>query len=222
MYSRSGSRPYVALSRRSSAASMLPVSSASTNASRRCCSSRASSSSTSRCAAATTSITASAHSHSVSENASTVLTSAPRSRASSPKRDQTTLTEIRYACRTASTVRPCSARSRPIVREPSSSSSVGGRRSRRAASARPIVPWTARPACPAAGGGSRGSPRGCARRRRRRARRARPRSPRRACEPPRRLTLWSARPRADDICEPCPRARVKRRRSPRPDRGPPA
>ena len=41
------------------------------------------------------SITASAHSHSVSENASTLPTSAPRSRASSPKRDQTALIEIR-------------------------------------------------------------------------------------------------------------------------------
>ncbi len=41
------------------------------------------------------SITASAHSHSVSENASTLATSAPRSRASSPKRDHTALTEIR-------------------------------------------------------------------------------------------------------------------------------
>ena len=41
------------------------------------------------------SITASAHSHSVSENASTLVTSAPRSRASSPKRDHTALIEMR-------------------------------------------------------------------------------------------------------------------------------
>ena len=95
MYSRSASSPNVALSRRSSVASSVPVSSASTNASRRCCSSRACSSSTSRWAAPTMSITASAHSHSVSENASTLATSAPRSRASSPKRDHTAVTEIR-------------------------------------------------------------------------------------------------------------------------------
>ena len=41
------------------------------------------------------SITASAHSHSVSEKASTLATSAPRSRASSPKRDHTAVIEIR-------------------------------------------------------------------------------------------------------------------------------
>ena len=94
-YSRSGSSPKVALSRRSSSGSSVPVSSANTNASRRCCSSRACSSSTSRCAAATTSITASAQRHSVSLNASTVATSAPCARASSPNRDHTAVIEIR-------------------------------------------------------------------------------------------------------------------------------
>ena len=82
-------------SRESSSASMVPSSTASTNASRRCCSSRASCSSISRCAWPTTSITASPHSHSVSEKASTLETSVPRSRASSPKRDQTAEMEIR-------------------------------------------------------------------------------------------------------------------------------
>ena len=41
------------------------------------------------------SITASAHSHSVSENARTLATSAPRSRATSPKRAHSALIEIR-------------------------------------------------------------------------------------------------------------------------------
>ena len=42
-----------------------------------------------------TSITASAHSHSVSEKARTLATSALRSRASSPKRDHSALTVTR-------------------------------------------------------------------------------------------------------------------------------